>query len=220
MRKFVTTALLVLFIVDAWGQSFGIRAGVGQFASQAEQIDGKTGNSVLIGVGFYPRSALRIDVGFRFNGVSESEVNLPIPDTVSFLDIKRITQRVGYSGVYAAPGVNIDLSQIGTGMELYIYGGGGLGFSTIVTKVEFVDSNTTPVYHVEYEKSRDLWKPFWLLGAGVKAQIFYFGIFGEATYYDGDEVSYGPLTVSGEEITPAGTISPRGFAAYLGICWN
>ena len=200
-------------------QSFGIRAGIGQFASQAEQIDGKTGNSFLFAVNFNPKSALRIDVGARYNGVNETEVTLPYIAT-SFLEIDKVTQQIGYTGVYIAPGLNIDLTQIGSGLQAYLIAGGGLGFSTVITKVNFKDTLTTPLYRIEYSKTRDYWKSFYLLGAGLKVQIFYFGIFGEAAYYDGKEVEYNPLVIYDNEISPGGTISPKGFAAYLGISWN
>ncbi len=220
MRKISPHILIsILFVCICEAQGFGIRAAIGQYASQAEQIDGKTGNSFLLAVNLEPKKTFRIDIGVRYNGVRESSVNLPLL-TTSFLEIESIKQKIGYTGVYVAPGLNVDLTQIGSGMEAYIIGGGGLGFSTVVTKVDFTDTTTTPLYKVEYFKSRDYWKPFWLIGGGIKIQIFYFGIFGEVAYYDGEEVEYNPLTIYGEEISPGGNISPRGFAAYLGISWN
>lgn len=214
-------AVVLALATGIWAQSFGIRGAIGQFASQAEQIDGRTGNSFLLGVNFEPKGAFRIDVGLRFNGVSETDVDIPLSEEeVSFLDIKNVRMKIGYTGLYVAPGVNINLSAVGTGVKGYLYAGGGLAFSTIATKVEFADTAAVPVYHLKYEESRDYWKPLWLLGAGVKVQVFYFGVFGEATYYDGEELAYDGMSVSGTEIVPPGEIAPRGFAAYIGVCWN
>ena len=218
--KHIFKIIIMLSAVGlCFGQSFGIRAGLGQFASQAEQIDGKTGNSFLFAVNFNPKKSFRIDVGARYNGVNETEVELPYL-TSSFLEIDKITQKIGYTGVYVAPGLNIDLSQVGTGLGAFLIAGGGLGFSTVVTKVAFKDTLTTSLYKVEYSKSRNYWKPFYVLGAGLKVQIFYIGIFGEASYYDGEKVEYEPLVIYDDEISPGGTILPRGFAAYVGISWN
>ena len=210
-------AFNLVFFSPLFSQTMGIRAAIGQFASQAEYIDGSTGNAFLLGLNLQPKGAFRIDVGVRYNGVNETKLDVETYEA-SFLTVRSITRKMAYTGVYAAPGVNVQLSQIGSGVGAYAYIGGGLGFSTVINKVEFTDTAATPSYVPK--TNHDNWKPFGLVGAGLKAQIFYIGIFGEFSYFDGKPVEYEHITAYDIEVMPGGTISPKGFAAYVGLCWN
>ncbi len=209
--------LYVVFATMAYAQSVGVRAGYGQFASQAEQIDGSQGNSYMLGFSLKTSKAFFLDFGVKHNTVNETELSLVGVPTDLF-QIKSITQKVGYTGIYGAPGFNLDLTEVGSGVEGYIFGGGGIGFSSVVTKVEFYDSMTTGAAKLDTKHNN--WKPFWLVGAGLKLKVFYFGAFAEVAYFDGANVAYDPITLSGTTLFPGGEIEPRGFAAWLGICWN
>jgi len=217
IKLFYFILLIIMGLCSA--QGFGIRTGIGQFASQAELIDGSTGNSFMLAVGLKPKKAIRIDVGVRHNGVKETQLGIPSGFfSSSILELDKITQKVAYTGIYAAPGLNINLSQIGSGVGAYVLAGGGVGFSTVINRVDFKDSTTTPVYNIDI--NHENWKLFWLAGAGLKIEIFYFGIFGEAMYFDGNPAEYRPLMIWDEVVLPGGSAEPKGFAAYVGICWN
>lgn len=215
-------ALVVLFGLSS-GQNLGIRAGVGQFASQAQQIDGKTGNSFMFVTHIVPpKTCLRMELGLRYNGVSESEVSIPTA-AASIFHIKRVTQKIGYLGICAGPGISIDMSEIGSGFGAWVSVAGGVNFSTVVTKVDYTDA-TTPTYSANRTDYTN-WKFLGLIGAGVKLRIFYLGIFFEADYYDGGRLGYDAIVVPSEigDVTPlteSGTIESRGFAAYVGLSWN
>jgi hypothetical protein len=215
--KFKFLIVAIALTGTAFCQSVGIRAGIGQFASQADQIDGSTGNCYLFGLSLKPKKTFMLDIGARYNKVNETNVQFNSL-TSSLFSIEKVTQKVAYAGAYIAPGVNFDLSQIGSGMALYFYGGGGIGFANAVTRVYYTNPASTPTYFSDDNYNR--WKPFWLVGSGLKLQIFYFGIFGEFSYFDGKEVEYSPVQLYDVEILGGGKIKPKGFAAYLGICWN
>jgi len=216
--KCIIIAVFSIYSSLSVAQTVGIRAGVGQFASQAEEIDGSSGNSFLAGISLNPKPTFRIDIGFRYNQTGEAEVST-IPAMTSLYTVEKIRRKIGYSAVYAAPGLNIDLSSIGSGIGAYVYGGAGVSFSTVVNKIEYSETGVSSTYMLE-QTDRDSWKFFWLLGAGAKVQVFYLGVFGEFSYYDGNAMEYNAVTVSDVEILSSGTVEPRGFAAYVGICWN
>ncbi len=221
MEKTKTFGAAFLVVLCAFGaaspQNVGIRCGIGQFASQAEEIDGSTGNSYMLSMHVQPKGSFRIDLGVRYNGTEETELSL-VPAATAFLEVQRLTRRIGYTGIYIAPGLDIDLSQVGSGLGAYAFAGGGVAFTTVVNRVDYADTATTPLYKIE--EDHENWKPFWLLGGGAKIQIFYIGIFGEFAYYDGEPLKYDPITAYGIELMPGGTVKPRGFAAYVGLCWN
>jgi len=212
---------MVLFLFttveSTWALGFGFRGGIGQFASQTEELDGRTGNSFLLGAYVNPISSFRIDLGVRHNRVNKTSIS-DIPTQTSSYSVTRISRKIYSTSVYLAPGLNIDLSQIGTGLGAYGYFGGGMAFPTVVNDVEYSDGESDCL--PEIKDNREEWKVFWLVGSGLKIQIFYIGIFGEFTYYNGTTIQYEPVSVGDVELMPGGDIETKGFAIYAGLCWH
>ncbi len=215
--KICVFATIVLPFLSSFGQSFGLRAGFGQFASQAEKIDGGTGNAACLTLGISPTDNFRIDIGVRYNAITETEITSD-PYVVSPITVNRITQKLGYTTAYLAPALNIDLAQIGTGFSAYAYAGGGFAFATIINRLEYAETGSSPIYLLS--ENHQNWKPLFLIGGGMKVIIYYFGVFGEFSYYDGKELEYEPVNVRGILLLDSGSVAPKGFAAYLGLCFN
>ena len=214
MDKRLTILLLVIILTCS--EAMGLRVGFGQFASQAKDIDGSTGNSALIGLTFNPSKPLLLDLSIRFNSTKETRVDFSIINPS--VEILQVWRRIGYISIIAAPGLRFKLADISTGFEIDLMAGGGVSFSTVFTKIEQNISASIPSYHLD--ENHEYWRKIWMIGATLKAKIYFIGLFGEVAYYDGSPLKYDSIDIEGVTILNGGEVEPRGFAVYVGLSWN
>jgi len=215
-NRFFKIILFLLFATDCYSQGVGARVGVGQFASQAEQIDGSTGNSGIIGLTLKSKRNFMLDLSVRINGTRQTEVDFKLLD--STFTIAHLWRRIGYTAVIMAPGFKVGFSQLIGGLEFFTMIGGGVSFATVLNRVQYSLPDATPVFK-PYENHQN-WKPIWIISAGFKVRVLFLGIFGEASYYDGAPLEYDAVKINDIMVIPGGEVQPRGFAAYIGLCWD
>ncbi len=213
MDKRLTILLLVIILTCS--EAMGLRVGFGQFASQAKDIDGSTGNSGLIGLTFNPSKPLLLDLSVRFNSTRETHVDFSIINPS--VEILHVWRKIGYISIIVAPGLKFTLADI-SGFEIDLIAGGGVSFSTVFTKIEQNFSSSIPSYHLD--ENYEYWQKIWMIGATLKAKIYFIGIFSEVAYYDGSPLKYDPIDIEGVTILNGGETEPRGFAIYVGLSWN
>ena len=218
-RRYTIPLLAVgLFILAGSASAFfGLRAGIGQFVPEDSTFKESYANAYSFDVRYHISEPLFVSGAAKFYNVHAATVPIAmVGDPGPDIEIGAYKHRL--DAVMASAGIGIGklLGKGGIGFYPYACLTAGVISPVVSQQVEYYACGDTigTLYAPERERR---WAVLANPYAGLEIRFLGIGVFAQADYIYGNNVTYDPVKMEGVEIFPGGELAPSGWAVYVGI---